>query len=139
MQYFTIEELCKSETAQKLKIDNTPSDQIVYNLTLLVECLLDPLREAWGSPILVNSGYRCPVLNKAVGGAKTSAHLCGFAVDIIPKNGKMREFQKFVIDFLKDKFWDQCILEQSGNTEWIHLSLFSSTTKQRRQIFSLDV
>ena len=135
MKYFTIEELCQSETADKLKIDNTPSEEIKKNLETLVDCLLDPLREVWGSPIIINSGYRCPILNKAVGGSKTSSHMSGWSVDMRPKNGKMEEFKKFVIEFIKTRFWDQCILESSGKpgtpnyVEWVHLSLYNNSGK----------
>lgn len=138
MKYFTIEELCQSETAEKYKIDNTPSEEIKKNLETLVDCLLDPLREAWGSPIIINSGYRCPILNKAVGGSKTSSHMSGWSVDTRPKNGKMEEFKKFVVEFIKTRFWDQCILEKSGDIEWVHLSLYNNSGKQRRMIFSIE-
>lgn len=138
MKYFTIEELCQSETAEKYKIDNTPSEEIKKNLETLVDCLLDPLREAWGSPIIINSGYRCPILNKAVGGSKTSSHVSGWSVDMRPKNGKMEEFKKFVIQFIKTRFWDQCILEKSGDVEWVHLSLYNNSGKQRMMIFSIE-
>ena len=138
MKYFTIEELCQSKTAEKYKIDNTPSEEIKKNLETLVDCLLDPLREAWGSPIIINSGYRCPVLNKAVGGSKTSSHMSGWSVDMRPKNGKMEEFKKFVIQFIKTRFWDQCILEKSGDMEWVHLSLYNNSGKQRKMIFSIE-
>lgn len=139
MKYFTINELCKSSTASRLKIDNTPSEEIKNHLELLVECLLDPLREAWGSPIIVNSGYRCPSLNKAVGGSATSAHMSGWSADIKPKNGKMKEFKEFVVRFIKNKIWDQLMLEKSGDTEWVHISLYNNSGKQRKQIFSFDV
>ena len=138
MKYFTIEELCQSETAERLKIDNTPSEKIISNLTYFVNRILDPLREAWGSAILVNSGFRCELLNKAIGGSKTSAHKTGWAVDIRPKNGKMEEFKKFIIDFFNGRTWDQIILETDGNIEWIHIGLFNNSGKQRRQIFSID-
>ena len=138
MRYFTIEELCQSETAEKYKIDNTPSEEIKKNLETLVDCLLDPLRESWGSPIIINSGYRCPILNKAVGGSKTSSHMSGWSVDMRPKNGKMEEFKKFVIQFIKTRFWDQCILEKSGDVEWVHLSLYNNSGKQRMMIFSIE-
>lgn len=82
MKYFTIKELCKSTTAIQRKIDNTPNSEIVNNLTLLVDNILDPLREKYGKPITVNSGYRCPALNKAVNGSKTSQHVKGLAADI---------------------------------------------------------
>ena len=138
MKYFTIEELCQSETAEKYKIDNTPTEEIKKNLETLVDCLLDPLREAWGSPIIINSGYRCPILNKAVGGSKTSSHMSGWSVDMRPKNGKMEEFKKFVVEFIKTRFWDQCILEKSGDVEWVHLSLYNNSGKQRMMIFSIE-
>ena len=87
MKHFKIEEFTYSITAQHLGIDNTPSKEAVTNLELLVSRVLDPLREAWGSPIIVTSGYRCPELNARVGGARTSYHLRGMAADIRPKNG----------------------------------------------------
>ena len=59
MKYFTIEELCKSSVAKKNKIDNTPSEEIIENLTEFTDEFLDKLREAWGSPIKVSSGFRC--------------------------------------------------------------------------------
>lgn len=138
MKYFTIEELCQSETAEKLKINNNPTQEIIEHLELLIECLLDPIREAWGSAIIVNSGYRCEELNKAVGGSKTSVHKLGWSADIRPKNGKMKEFKEFIVEFIKTRIWDQCILERSGNTEWVHISLFNNSGKQRRQIFELE-
>ena len=82
MKYFTIKELTRSTTAQLRGIDNTPSQQVINNLTALVENVLDPLREAWGAPIHVNSGYRCPALNKAVSGVPASQHMLGEAADI---------------------------------------------------------
>lgn len=114
MKYFTIEELCKSETAERLGIDNTPSEEIVKNLTYFGEKILDPLRESWGSAIIVNSGFRCPELNKAVGGSKTSVHPLGWAVDLYPKNGNIEDFKKHIIAFFEGKRWDQVILESEG-------------------------
>ena len=60
MSWFSIDEMVKSATAKRLGIDNTPSDDIKNNLTLFIEKVLDPIREDWGSPIIVSSGYRCP-------------------------------------------------------------------------------
>ena len=85
MKYFTIKELCNSSTAVKLNIDNTPNSEIVNNLEQLVYYILDPLREAFGKAIYVNSGYRCLNLNKAVGGSDTSQHCFGLAADITAK------------------------------------------------------
>lgn len=82
MEYFTIEELCASETARSRGIANRPTEAVRERLVQLIENLLDPLRAAWGAPIAVNSGYRCPQLNAAVGGVSTSQHLKGEAADI---------------------------------------------------------
>ena len=66
MKYFTIEELTRSATASRLKIDNTPPPEAVTALTRLTERLLDPVRELRGGPLIVTSGYRCAALNSAV-------------------------------------------------------------------------
>ena len=60
MKYFTIEELCHSDTANARGIDNTPTEEVKANLEALIDNVLDPLREAYGKPIYLNSGYRCP-------------------------------------------------------------------------------
>ena len=134
--YFTIDELCKSETAKKYGIDNTPNPIITSHLQQLIT-FLNPLREAWGSAIKVTSGYRCKKLNSFVGGSKTSSHLIGYGVDLIPTNGKMNEFKKFIVDYMKNKMFDQCIIEKSGKTEWIHIGLYNLKDQQRRMIFNI--
>ena len=82
MVYVTINELCYSATAQANGINNTPNATQRNALIALVDTVLDPLRRAWGKPILVNSGYRCPALNKADRGVASSQHLRGEAADI---------------------------------------------------------
>ena len=93
MKYFSIEELAKSATAERLAIDNTPPRAAQRMLTILVEQLLDPIRRRYGAPIIVTSGYRCPALNTAVGGVANSHHIVGCAADIkapllSPQGGK---------------------------------------------------
>lgn len=131
MKYFTINELCKSTVAQQNRIDNTPSLEIVKNLEQLVTNILDPLREAWGKPIFVTSGYRCKKLNAKVGGSKTSQHVLGQAADIktdsISNNKKL--FQ--LIQSLKLPY-DQLINEY--NYSWIHVSF---GPRNRRQILNI--
>ena len=87
MKYFKKEELSHSDTAVSLGIDNTPSKEHVANLERLVAHVLDPLRESWGGPICVSSGYRCPMLNKEVGGVEGSYHTRGMAADIYDPKG----------------------------------------------------
>ena len=134
--YFTIDELCKSETAKKYGIDNTPNPIIMSHLQQLIN-FLNPLREAWGSAIKVTSGYRCEKLNKFVGGSKTSSHMIGYGVDLKKKKKKMNEFKKFIVDYMKMQVFDQCIIEKSGKTEWIHIGLYNTKGQQRRMIFNI--
>ena len=119
MKYFTIAELCRSATAQRLGIDNTPPASAVKALTVLVDEVLDPLREAWGGPIRVNSGYRCPKLNKAVGGTPSSQHQRGEAADITVGSRRANRRLLALIKRL-DLPVDQCIDEKG--CRWIHVS-----------------
>lgn len=81
-KYFRLEELLRSDKAMAAQIENLPSWIDVDNLLDLAVLVLDPIREAWGQPLIVTSGYRSPQLNAAVGGVPTSAHMDGCAVDI---------------------------------------------------------
>lgn len=138
MKFFSIAELTKSDTARRLGIDNTPSDSIKKNLTLFIEKVLDPIREDWGSPIIVSSGYRCPELNKAVGGVNTSGHLYGFCADLQVK-GDLRKFSNFVIEWMKEHQmkYDQIIWEKSGNVTWLHFCWIGKDGKQRMKNFDI--
>ena len=82
MKYFKLTELTHSITAKAHAINNTPTAEAVPLMVDLIDKVLDPVRERWGVPIYVNSGYRCPELNKLVGGAPNSYHLRGMAADI---------------------------------------------------------
>ena len=95
--FFSLEEFTYSATAQARYIENVPSAEAVRNLELLTENVLDPRREAWDGPIIVNSGYRCPELNKAVGGAQYSYHMKGMAADIRPKNGLVYKLYELIV------------------------------------------
>lgn len=122
MKYFSIEELTASTEARKMGIDNTPTSEAVSNLTELVEHVLDPLRDKYGHPIMVSSGYRCPRLNKAVGGAVSSQHTAGEAADIYV--GRPKELAELFSLIYYTLPYDQLIWE-SGNDEapaWIHVS-----------------
>ena len=136
MTYFTISELVASDTAKAKGIDNSPTTEVRANLVALIETLLDPLREAWKSPIKVTSGYRCAALNKAVKGSSTSAHLYGCAADIVPLNGKIAEFKEFCRKYfdVRRHLYDQVILEQSKGSEWVHIGLKTKDGRKRGQL-----
>lgn len=137
-KYFTLKEMIYSETAKKYGIDNTPSTSVIAHLNELMN-FLDGLRAAWGSPIIVTSGYRSHYLNTKVGGSSTSVHKRGWAADLVPKNGKMQEFKKFCVTYLKDKKFDQLLLEKSKTSEWVHVGLYSNSRQQRKQVKNMNV
>lgn len=136
-KYFKLEEFIESSTARQKSLQNIPSWEQVLRLRQLAR-FLDELREAWGSGIRVSSGFRCDALNKAVGGVANSIHRIGWAADLVPTNGRMADFKKFVRNWIKDRGYDQCILERDrkGN-EWVHISLYNAGGGQRHQLFSL--
>lgn len=138
---FELREFLESDTAKARGIDNTPSFSDVLHIMELCEVLLQPLRDAWGSPINVTSGYRCEKLNKAVGGVSSSAHLIGYAVDLQPGNGRFEDFVKFVRAWVAKyqiKF-DQILIESQGCVKWLHIGLRSNGGLQRRQIKFIDL
>lgn len=135
MKYFTISELCHSDTAVRRSIDNTPSLLILTNLNALTDNVLDPAREHFGTAIAVNSGYRCPLLNAAVGGSPTSQHQKGEAADITFSD-KRRNRELF--DYIRDHLpYDQLIWEKgtADYPQWVHVSF--SRTRNRHQVLYL--
>lgn len=134
MKWFSIKELCKSSTAKKLNIDNTPSAEIKQNLTVLIEKCLDPIREVFGDPIMVTSGYRCPELNAACGGSPTSEHKTGFAADI-DTSDNIRLWDVITSGDFK---WTQLINEypdDNGEPSWIHISYDPNNLKCEKLIY----
>lgn len=132
--YFTIRELTASDTAKAKKIDNTPTPAAKQNLQDLITNVLNPVREIYGKPILISSGYRCPALNAAVGGAANSQHTTGQAADLVPANSKGSLEQIFAACVAVGNF-DQLIIEQNRNGQrWVHVSY--APERSRRQIMS---
>lgn len=135
-RYFELKEFIVSDTAKKKGIDNTPTFEVVDHLDRLISDILDPLRAAYGKPVEVTSGYRCPALNKAVGGVSNSVHQLGYAADIKTRTS-FASFKTFVVEWFKKAGvrFDQVLLEKDkkGN-EWIHIGLFSNSGQQRGEI-----
>lgn len=131
---FTISELVKSPTAERLHIDNNPSGVIIMRLTELIRTILQPIRDAYKKPIYVSSGYRCPKLNKAVGGVPTSQHVRGEAADIYVKGDNKELFilAKKLID--EGKITVGQLIDEY-NYKWIHISL--PTSKHKNQILHI--
>lgn len=137
---FTLGEFLASDTAKKKGINNTPTLADIYHMQELCTFLLQPIREAWGKPIKVTSGFRCYALNKAVGGSQTSVHMRGWAADLKPASGSYKEFEEFVVNFLKEhpeiKF-DQVLMERSGSSKWLHIGYKNNVGRQRMLIFDI--
>lgn len=129
-KFFSIEELCCSNTAKAKGIDNTPSEEIINNLNELIDNVLDPLREWYGKPIYVNSGYRCPNLNKVVGGVNNSYHCKGYAVDIDMGD---KEDNLPLFNYIKDNL-PFTELGWEGGGRWVHVA-YVKGRENEKEIF----
>lgn len=131
-QHFSLEEMIKSQTGARKGIDNTPPPEVVENLKLLCENVLEKIRIHFGRPVMVNSGYRGPKLNKAIGGVKNSQHLTGQAADIeVPGVDN-----SVLFCWIKDNLvFDQVILEfhKKGvpDSGWVHVSWNSKGNRKQ--------
>jgi zinc D-Ala-D-Ala carboxypeptidase len=132
-KHFTLEEMIHSQTASRLGLDNTPTKVALEALKFTAENM-ELVRELFGHPIVISSGYRSLAVNKAVGGAATSQHTRGEAVDFlcpgfgVPAN-LMKILTKSTIKY------DQCILEYplAANGGWIHIS-FNKTPRRQNLV-----
>jgi zinc D-Ala-D-Ala carboxypeptidase len=120
---FTLKELTKSDTADRLDIDNTPNEEQIESLRLLCENILQPVRDHFGKPVKITSGFRCAALNQAAGGSSNSDHCrgqaCDFEIDGVPNP----ELAQWIADNLQ---YTQLILEfytqGQPNSGWVHAS-----------------
>jgi zinc D-Ala-D-Ala carboxypeptidase len=132
--HFTLGEMTKSQTALRMGLDNDPDEPALDALTTLCVEALEPIREHFGRPVVVNSGYRSPNVNRAIGGASTSQHCKGEAADIeVPglDNQELYLWAAENIDF------DQLILEYYTGEEssgWVHVSYVSHETNRRDRL-----
>jgi hypothetical protein len=130
----TLAEVIRSETAKRRGINNMPTPQHIENFRKLAENVFQPIRDHFGVPIHISSGYRSAALNKAVKGSASSQHCKGEAIDIDMDHTSITNKQVF--DFIKENLiFDQLIWEfgTDANPDWIHVS-YSTTLKQRKQI-----
>lgn len=131
----TLKEAIKSNTASRLGIDNTPEDWEIHNLRAVADNVFQPVRDHFGVPIGVSSGYRSKALNKAIGGSKYSQHMIGEALDIDADiYGKVTNAEIF--NYIKNNLeWDQMIWEFGDDEEpnWVHVS-YKEAGRNRKQI-----
>jgi hypothetical protein len=130
----SLAEMIISSEAKRKGINNMPSEDILSNMKKLAINIFQPIREYFNQPIHISSGYRCVALNKAIGGASSSQHCSGEAMDIDMDGTTISNAQVF--DWIKHNLvFDQLIWEfgTDANPDWVHVS-YESTGKQRKQI-----
>ncbi len=125
-KHISYKEAIRSNTALRLNIDNTPDEVSLTNMTGVAHNIFEPLRLWVGGPIKINSFYRCPKLNKAIGGSKRSQHCEGRAIDIDDTFGYKTNAEMF--NYIRDNLnFDQMIWEfgDDNNPAWVHVSFDS--------------
>ena len=140
-QHMTLGELCKTS----VRMENVPNEAQVENLKRLCRWL-ERLRRRWNDlygegdePIVINSGYRSPAVNKAVGGAPTSNHLTGCAVDI--RVAGLEQLLRYAVILLdisdesKEDF-DELLLERKGAVMWLHFAVRPSGNRRRVRVIA---
>ena len=127
---FTLNEMCRSNTARLRGLPNVPNAEQIKNLQKLCENVLQPLRDYLGEAVVINSGFRSQAVNMAVGGAKNSQHVLGEAADIRCKDlAYAKRIYTWIMDNLE---FDQLILERKGRAVWVHVSF--TTSRPNRQM-----
>lgn len=126
MKHFTIQELSTTNSG----LQNIPSVTEQKNLRKLVDNVLDPLRELYGKPIHVNSGYRSPLVNRKVNGAVNSDHVKGMAADITA--GSMEENQK-LYELIRDNFTFRQLINEH-DYKWVHVSYNENDNKKQELV-----
>ncbi len=135
-EHFTLKEMTRSVTAARHHIDNTPDANAKENLRYLCNHVLEPLREEYGAPIIINSGFRCVAVNQLVGGVKNSQHLKGEAADIhLPSIAAGQQMFRIL---KQQRNFDQLIWEHTRDctTYWIHVSC--KRQANRHQVLKLS-
>ena len=124
MKHFNVSEFFRSSTAAKNGIKNEPSSDekasVERNINLLVNHVLDPIRDKLCTPIIVTSGYRCPKVNKLVGGVNNSQHILGCAADFHVKGFTRSMMYEVFVNIYNTMDFDQLIYYRSKNI--IHIS-----------------
>ena len=121
-KYFTIEELTKSNTAKRNGIENKPTEEQIGYMNALIDNVLDPLREAYGKPIYVNSGFRSKELNSFVGGTSSSHHLCKNGYAAADLTTKTKKGNKEIFELVQTLDLPFAEMGSEQKYAWIHIS-----------------
>jgi hypothetical protein len=131
-EHLDLAEVTRSTDAKRKGISNEPTVEHIENFKVLAEKIFEPIRKHFGVPIFISSGYRSSALNKAIGGASSSQHLLGQALDLDMDGSSSGVTNKMVFEYIKNNLdFDQLINE--FNYSWVHVS-YNPKGKQRKQI-----
>ena len=137
-QHFSLAELTASSTAQRLRLDNTPTPKALANLLYTAE-MLERIRTELGVPVIITSGYRCQRLNMAVGGVTSSDHTTGQAADIVaPRYGTPEQVARMLAPLVSTIGIGQLILEGIKGKQWVHVSTRPASQPQNRVLTITD-
>jgi zinc D-Ala-D-Ala carboxypeptidase len=121
-----LSEVTKSNTATRKGIDNSPTDLHIANLKYLAEKIFQPIREHFGCPIFVSSGYRSKALNEAIGGSQRSFHSHGMALDLDMDNKASKISNTDIFNFIKDNLEYTELIWEFGDEDkpdWVHVAI----------------
>ena len=129
-----LSEVTKSNTAIRRGIDNTPTELHIANLTYLAENIFQPIREHFGCPIFVSSGYRSKALNEAIGGSQKSFHSHGMALDL-DMDGKSRNVSNTdIFNFINENLPYTELIWEFGTTDkpdWVHVAIAKGREQEK--------
>ena len=134
-EHLSLSEVTRSESAKRNQISNMPTGEHIANFMLLAEKIFEPIREHFGVPIHISSGYRSKELNAKIGGSATSQHCKGQAIDIDMDGGNGEVTNRMVFDFIKNKLdFDQLIWEfgTDFNPDWVHVSFVKNGNRKQK-------
>jgi hypothetical protein len=139
--HLDLSEVIRSDSAKRNGISNMPTGEHIANFMLLAEKIFEPIREHFGVPIYISSGYRSKELNAKIGGSATSQHCKGQAIDIDMDNSANGVTNANVFNFIKDNLpFDQLIWEfgNEDNPDWVHVSYVPNGRKQILKAFKMN-
>jgi zinc D-Ala-D-Ala carboxypeptidase len=133
--HLNLAEIMRSNTAKRHGIDNTPTAEHLENFKLLADKVFEPIRDYFGVPIFISSGYRSKALNSFIKGSPSSQHCKGQAIDIDMDGGNGEVTNRMVFDFIKHKLdFDQLIWEfgTDFNPDWVHVSYVKTGNRKQK-------
>jgi hypothetical protein len=139
--HLDLSEVIRSDSAKRNGISNMPTGEHIANFMLLAEKIFEPIREHFGVPIHISSGYRSKDLNAKIGGSATSQHCKGQAIDIDMDNSANGVTNADVFNYIKDNLpFDQLIWEfgNEDNCDWVHVSYVPNGRKQILKAFKMN-